>query len=90
MEDQEFVLHSKMICALSFLPPDDVEEGFEQLSDVILEAYNDHMDNLLEYFEDTYIGRYRRNAPRRPRCSLSTFGICSIEHTMSYPEPTLV
>jgi len=66
MEDQEFALHSKMICALSFLPPDDVEEGFEQLSDVIREAYNDQMDNLLEYFEDTYIGRYRRNAPRRP------------------------
>lgn len=65
-DDQEFALHTRMICAVAFLPPDDVVEGFEQLADLIRETYDNQMDDILEYFEDTYIGRYRRNAPRRP------------------------
>lgn len=66
MEDPNFALHTRMICALAFLPPQDVIEGFEQLCDFILENHGDQLENLLEYFEDNYIGRYRRNAPRRP------------------------
>jgi hypothetical protein len=66
MEDPEFALNLRMICALAFLPPDVVVEGFESLCDLLREAYDDQIDDLLEYFEDTYIGRYRRNAPRRP------------------------
>ena len=64
--EEEFALHLKMISALAFLPPEDVIDGFEELSDVIRELYNDTVDDLLQYFEDTYIGRFRINAPRRP------------------------
>ena len=64
-DDQEFSLHVRMLCALAFLPPDDVVQGFEDFTDHIRINYQGEVDNLLEYFEDTYIGRHRRNAPRR-------------------------
>ena len=55
-----------MLPALAFLPAGDVTEGFEELVDTIRILYDDVADDLLQYLEDTYIGRYRRNAPRRP------------------------
>lgn len=64
-QDQEFALHLRMICALAFLPPNDVINGFDDLSNEIRNTFNGDADDLLEYFEDTYIGRFRRNAPRR-------------------------
>ena len=53
-----------MLSEIAFLPPNDVIHIFEELVDHLRNAYNGDADNLLEYFEDTYIGRYRRNAPR--------------------------
>ena len=53
-----------MLSETAFLPPNDVIHIFEELVDHLRNAYNGDADNLLEYFEDTYIGRYRRNAPR--------------------------
>ena len=55
-----------MLPALAFLQADDAIEGFEELTDTIRILYDDVADDLLQYFEDTYMGRYRRNAPRRP------------------------
>jgi len=66
MEDQEFALHSRMICAVAFLPTEDVIRGFEELADHIRDTYDDQMDDILIYLEGNYIGRFRRNAPRRP------------------------
>ena len=58
----------RMITAPAFVPADNVIQAFENLSDHLRYTYPDieGTDQLLEYFEDTYIGRYRRNAPRRP------------------------
>ena len=64
-EDQEFALHTRMLSAVAFMPPDNVIAGFEELSDMIRDTYQGAMDELLDYFEETYIGRYRRNAERR-------------------------
>ena len=64
--EEEFTLHLRMRFTLAFLPPEDVIEGSEELSDTIRGLYNDTVDDLLQYFEDTYIGRFRMNAPRRP------------------------
>ena len=54
-----------MIAALAFVPPDEVEAYFEQYCDYARNLYNDDCDPIIDYFEDTYIGRFRRNSPRR-------------------------
>ena len=51
-----------MIPALAFIPPNDVVDAFERLTDLIRNQYGDATDGVLDYFEDTYIGRFRRNA----------------------------
>ena len=55
-----------MLPALAFLHAGDAIERFKELVDTIRILYDDVADDLLQYFEDTYIGRYRRNTPRRP------------------------
>ena len=65
-QDQEFALNLRMLCATAFLPPAQVIEGFENLAGNLRNLYDDEVDELLEYFEDNYVGRFRRNAPRRP------------------------
>ena len=46
-----------MLCALACLPPNDVVQGFDDLVDLIRANYNNDVEDLLEHFEDTYIGR---------------------------------
>ena len=48
------------------MPPGNVIAGFEELSDLTRDTDQGKMDDLLEYFEETYIGWYHRNAERRP------------------------
>ena len=64
--DQEFALHMRMFGALAFVPPDDVIESFTLLSDRIQMEYGDNINQIVDYIEDNYIGRIRRNAPPRP------------------------
>ena len=56
----------RMIAATAFLPLGNVIAGFDDVCDAIRNNYQAEADDLLEYFEDTYIGRYQTNAPRRP------------------------
>ena len=62
--DNNFAKHLKVIRALAFVPPDDVIATFDQLADEIRNHYNGDVDVVLDYFEEHYVGRYRRNAPR--------------------------
>ena len=55
-----------MIAALAFVPPHDVVNSFDELYVVIRNQYDGDAGKVLNYFEDIYIGRFRRNAPRRP------------------------
>ena len=66
MNEPQLSLQLGMIAALAFLPPQDVVNSFDQLCVVIRNQYNEDADEVLDYFEDTYIGRFRRNAPRSP------------------------
>ena len=64
--DAQFALRLRMIAAVAFVPPHDVIDAFDEVADLIRLQYQAVADDVLEYFEDTYIGRFRRNAPRRP------------------------
>ena len=48
-----------MLCALAFLLPNDIVQGFEDLVDLIKANHNSNVEDLLEYFEENYISRYR-------------------------------
>ena len=61
-QEEESALHITILPVLALLPAGDVTEGFEELVDT---SYDDVAVGFLQFFEDTYIGRYPRNAPRR-------------------------
>ena len=47
-----------MVATLAFLPPQDVIASFDLLCDQIRLTYGDDGDQVLDYFEDNYIGRF--------------------------------
>ena len=64
INDPEFALHLRMISALAFLPPNDVQNSFDQLAALIRNQYGNDADGVLDYFVDHYVGRFRVNAQR--------------------------
>ena len=66
LHNENMRLFCKMLVALAFIPVDDAVEVFEKLQDEIPED----LDDLVAYFEDTYIGRpfhrRRRDPPFKP------------------------
>ena len=62
--DPEFALQLRMISALAFVPPHDVQNSLNQLAALIHNQYGNVADGVLDYFEDNYVGRFRVNAPR--------------------------
>ena len=61
--DAQFALNIRMLSALAFLPPNRVVEGFNMLIDS--EIIPHEAENVLDYFEDTWIGRPDRRGRRR-------------------------
>ena len=58
-----------------FSPRSSVIDGFGELTDAIQENFEDDFDGLLNYFEDTYIGRVRRNRRGRPLFPISMWNM---------------
>ena len=64
LEEPEFAHQLRMLTALAFLPPQDVVRGFVTVCIEIRTNFGNVAEELLAYFEDTYVGRFRLNAPR--------------------------
>ena len=64
--DQEFSTLMRMVACLAFVPTLDVPQASYDLDADIHLNYNNHngVDAVLDYVEDTYIGRRRRWRPR--------------------------
>ena len=65
--DLEFSFKIKMLTALAFIPPEDVIVAFELL--IVEGEFASEFDIIIDYLEDTYIGRYdlRLRKRRTPR-----------------------
>ena len=63
VEQPEFALQLRMLTALAFLPPQDVVRGFVAVCIEIRTNFGNVADELLAYFEDSYVGRFRLNTP---------------------------
>ncbi|KII61887.1 hypothetical protein RF11_14163 [Thelohanellus kitauei] len=70
-DDENVKLYSKMLIALSFIPPEDVGTAFDELS----ESRPANLHNLYNYWEDTYIGRMRRNRRDDPLFPISMWNM---------------
>ncbi|OXU27995.1 hypothetical protein TSAR_001294 [Trichomalopsis sarcophagae] len=55
-DNEEFNRKMKMLAALSFVPPDEVKELFENLVEEEFATAKANVDNDLGYFQNTYIG----------------------------------
>lgn len=60
--DTNFAIQVRMIAALTFVPLDKVIEHFENLQEHFIDA----VSPVLDYFEDTYIGRPLHHGRRPP------------------------
>ena len=76
--DPEFSVHLRMIAALAFVHVGFVVNAFEELSDEIRRVFNADADYILDYVEDTYIGRPRRQGVRRN--PIFMLNVCNMFH----------
>ena len=66
----------KSLCALAFLPTNDVITGFEELQDRLdEEEYKEELDALYGYFEHTYIGARHRRHRRTPQFPIEKWNV---------------
>ena len=70
-QDSAFEHHVKKIAALAFLKPTDVSEGFDELHESVPAT----IYPLLDYFEDTYVGRRRGQRRAYPMFSIGLWNM---------------
>ena len=84
-EDPEFALHLRMLAVLAFVPKNNVIQYFNQLCDRTQQVYADDCEEMLDYFENHYIGCFRKNTPRRP--PLFSLDIWNVFHWTQHELP---
>ena len=70
-DDENIRIHIRMLLALSFVPLQDVPLAFETLAD----DSPQEIVALLDYWEDNYVGRQRRNKRAQPRYPISIWNV---------------
>ena len=76
MADEELALTIRILTALAFVPPNGVIGSFDTLADYSRNGYRQDLDNMFDFFENNYSGRFRHNAPRRrPTFNIETWNM---------------
>jgi hypothetical protein len=70
-DDDRLRLYVKMLLALSFVPSADVPAAF----DTLVENSPNEMNDLIDYWEDSYIGRQRRHRRAEPRFPVRVWNV---------------
>ena len=73
MNDENVSLSMRMLTALAFVPVDEVIKVFEAIE----EEMSDEFHTIVDYFEDTYIGRLRRHRRAKPTFDLHIWNVYS-------------
>uniref|UniRef100_H3A845 MULE transposase domain-containing protein n=1 Tax=Latimeria chalumnae TaxID=7897 RepID=H3A845_LATCH len=71
IDNEEMRTIIKMLPALAFVPPGDVTAAFENI------YAPDNLIPLLDYFEDTFVGRLHRGHRSRPLFPVELWNICN-------------
>lgn len=73
-DDEDYSVNVRMIPGLAFVPEDEVLDAYETLAEEF--EGDDRLTPVLDYFEDTFIGRpTRRNGRRAPRFPISLWNV---------------
>ena len=67
VEDAIFRHHCELIMSLAFIPPEDLEDSNKCIESSF---ENEEFDQILDYFEENYIGRIVRGKRRAPRFAI--------------------
>ena len=78
------------IAALALVTLQNVVNSFNEFCVVIQNQYDGDADGVLDYFDNTYMGRFRRNAPDALLYFLSSYGTCSAEPLKSFHEQIII
>ena len=74
MDDEGYSVIVRMIPALAFVPEDDVLDAYETLAEEF--EGDNRLTPVMDYFEDTFIGRpTRRKGRRAPRVPISLWNV---------------
>lgn len=74
----------RLLCALAFIPAEKVVEVFEDLTEN--QVFMDEAQQIVNYFEDVYIGRPdRRNKRKQPLFQIEMWN-CFSSVTMDLPK----
>ena len=74
----------RLLVALAFAPENNVKY-FNQLRDRIQQVYEDDCEEVFDYFENNFIGRFYRNAPSRH--AFLSLDIWNMFHPTTQHEP---
>lgn len=71
--DANFALHMRMLSAIAFVPPASVVHVFETLVDN--DVFPPEAQEVIDYFEDTWIGRPNRRQRRPPQYPIEMWSV---------------
>lgn len=84
--DEDFALNIRLLTALAFVPVEHVIKAFDELmnvefySEIGSNEHNKKIDDLVTYFQRTYVFGFDRSGKRKDHSFPQTYGMCMKIH----------